>query len=55
VVSLLTKPRPEEELKGLVYSMTPRVTEDHVPFIQRPLTLAVIVLVFAFVLNIIFF
>jgi SSS family solute:Na+ symporter len=55
VVSLLTKPRPEEELKGLVYSMTPRVTEDHVPFIQRPLTLAVIVLTFALVLNIIFF
>jgi solute:Na+ symporter, SSS family len=55
VVSLLTTPRPAEELKGLVYSLTPKVTEAHVPWIQRPLTLAGIVLTLALVLNIVFF
>jgi solute:Na+ symporter, SSS family len=55
VVSLLTAPRPAEELKGLVYSLTPKITEAHVPWIQRPLTLAGIVLVLVVVLNIVFF
>ena len=55
VVSLLTKARPAEELRGLVYSMTPRPEETETVWYRRPGTLAVIVLVLSLLLNIIFF
>jgi SSS family solute:Na+ symporter len=54
VVSLFTRPRPREELKGLVYSMTPRITEPGVPWHRRPAALGVIVLVVAVLLNLYF-
>jgi SSS family solute:Na+ symporter len=55
LVSLATKPnRSEEELKGLVYSLTPKPRED-VPLHKQPATLAAIVLVMTVALNIIFF
>ncbi|MEP7347756.1 MAG: sodium:solute symporter family protein, partial [Gemmatimonadaceae bacterium] len=41
VVSLMTRPRPEEELKGLVYSLTPRPSEEAMPWIKRPKVLGV--------------
>src|SRR3989440_8222874 len=53
IVSALTKARNEQELKGLVYSLTARATEDSVPWYQRPAVLAVIVVAAALVLNII--
>ncbi|GAB6987135.1 sodium:solute symporter family protein [Nocardioides pyridinolyticus] len=59
VVSLATKPKPAEELRGLVYSETPR--EDLVdpreatyPWYRRTLPLAGIALVLVTVLNIAF-
>ena len=54
VMSLMTKPREEKELVGLVYSLTPRpkVVEKH--WYMRPGILAVIVLAVTAVLNIIF-
>ncbi|HJQ35368.1 MAG TPA: sodium:solute symporter family protein [Pyrinomonadaceae bacterium] len=55
VVSLLTRPRPEEELRGLVYSLTPKPHEAHVEWYRRPAALAVAVLALTVVLNIIFF
>ncbi len=55
VVSLLTRPRPEEELRGLVYSLTPKPEEAHVEWYRRPAALAVVVLALTVVLNIIFF
>jgi solute:Na+ symporter, SSS family len=53
LVSLATKARNEGELKGLVYSLTER-SQERVPWYQRPAVLAVIVLLGAIVLNIIF-
>ncbi len=55
IVSMLTAPRPESELAGLVYSLTPRVSEAGIPWIRQPVTLGIIVLALTLVLNIIFF
>jgi SSS family solute:Na+ symporter len=55
VVSLVTQPRPDEELRGLVYSLTPKPSEGNVVWYERPTVLAVIVLAIALALNIIFF
>jgi len=54
IVSALTKARQEQELKGLVYSLTERTTEDNLPWYQRPAVLAVIIVAAAIALNIIF-
>jgi SSS family solute:Na+ symporter len=53
-VSLATKPRPERELVGLVYSLTERPSEAHEPWYKRPAVLGAIVLTMTLVLNIIF-
>ena len=54
VVSLVTEPRPEPELVGLVYSLTPKPVETHLEWYQKPSTLAIAVLVVAAALNVIF-
>jgi SSS family solute:Na+ symporter len=54
VVSLMTKPRDEKELVGLVYSMTPKPLDTHLEWYQRPSTLGIVVLVMLVVLNVIF-
>jgi len=54
LISLATKPRKEEELKGLVYSLTERPSEGHLPFYKRPLALGLLVLALAVALNLIF-
>jgi len=54
LVSLFTKRRDEKELVGLVYSLTERPKEAHLPWYQRPAILGVIVLLMTLVLNIIF-
>ncbi len=53
-ISAITKARPEEELKGLVYSLTPKPKEEDLKWYEKPATLAVIVLVLLVVLNWIF-
>jgi len=53
-ISLVTVPRKDEELKGLVYSLTPQPREDGVPLYRQPGPLAIVVLVASLVLNIIF-
>ena len=55
VVSLVTRPRPEAELQGLVYSLTPRVREGQLHWTRRPVTLAVVVLTMTLFLNLLFF
>jgi solute:Na+ symporter, SSS family len=55
IISLLTRPREEEELRGLVYALTPRPSEGHLKWYTRPATLAVIVLAATAVLNVIFY
>ena len=54
VVSLLTKPREDRELVGLVYSLTDKPKDDARTWYERPATLGVIVLVMAVILNVIF-
>ena len=54
VVSLATSPRPEHELRGLVYSLTERPTDAALPWVRRPLTLAIAVLALTLVLNLVF-
>jgi solute:Na+ symporter, SSS family len=53
-VSLATRPHPESELVGLVYSLTPKPIETHLSWYQKPATLAIAVLAMAIVLNLIF-
>ncbi|MDB4947814.1 MAG: sodium solute transporter superfamily [Gemmatimonadetes bacterium] len=54
-VSLVTKPRPEAELRGLVYSLTERARSEGEPWYRRPGVLAVVVLAMTLALNLIFF
>jgi SSS family solute:Na+ symporter len=54
LVSRMTAPRPEPELVGLVYSLTPKPVEAHLEWYQKPATLAIVVLAMAVVLNLIF-
>ncbi len=55
IISLLTKrTKSDEELKGLVYSLTPRTKDDSKEWYQRPVVLAVLVGVITVVLNFIF-
>ncbi|MFZ0884808.1 MAG: sodium:solute symporter family protein [Candidatus Acidiferrales bacterium] len=54
VVSLLTKPKPESELAGLVYGATEIPSEDKVSIYQRPAFWAAVVTVVFVILNIIF-
>jgi len=55
VISLLTRPRPDSELHGLVYALTPRPKDTEFHFWQRPMTLGAIVLVMTLALNFVFF
>ena len=55
IVSLMTKPKPEEELKGLVYSLTEKPTYAKGKWYQRVVPLAVLLILLTIILNIIFF
>ncbi|MDO5697208.1 MAG: sodium:solute symporter family protein [Dermatophilus congolensis] len=59
VVSLMTTPKPSEQLKGLVYSETPKEdlidpTEAAMPWYRRTMPLAGVALVMVTVLNFVF-
>jgi solute:Na+ symporter, SSS family len=54
IVSLLTEPRPEAELVGLVYSLTPKPVEKHFVWYQRPFTLSIGVIAVLLLLNFVF-
>ena len=55
LVSLATKPKPEVELKGLVYSLTEKQVISKTRWYLNPVTLGVVLLLVTIVLNIIFF
>jgi SSS family solute:Na+ symporter len=55
LVSLVTRSRAPEELRGLVYGLTPKPTDESVQWYERPATLAVLVLSLTLALNLIFF
>jgi len=54
LVTLVTKPRPDEELKGLVYALTEVAHEEHTSFLHRPLFWGIAALAVLLVLQIIF-
>ncbi len=55
VVSMLTRRnKTDDELRGLVYSLTPKVKEHGVPWYKQPAALGIVVLAAAVVLNILF-
>ena len=54
LVSLLTKPRPDAELKGLVYALTDRPEDVGIVWYHKPAVLAVVVLTVLVLLNWIF-
>ncbi len=55
LVSLATKPKPEHELKGLVYSLTKIEPMSRGRWYRNPVTLGIVLLLITVVLNIIFF
>jgi solute:Na+ symporter, SSS family len=55
MVSVLTRRnKSDDELRGLVYSLTPRIKEQGVPWFKQPAFLGAIVLAATLVLNLIF-
>jgi SSS family solute:Na+ symporter len=55
IVSLVTaRNKSDGELRGLVYSLTPRIKEEGVVWYKQPAVLGIIVLIAAIILNIIF-
>jgi SSS family solute:Na+ symporter len=55
VVSLMTRPRDDRELVGLVYSMTEKPRDAALVWYHRPAVLGVIVLAVTAMLNMVFF
>jgi SSS family solute:Na+ symporter len=59
IVSMVTAPKPSEELVGLVYSETPRdhlvdAAEATYPWYRRTVPLAGVALVLVIILNLLF-
>jgi SSS family solute:Na+ symporter len=55
VISLATRrTRSDEQLKGLVYSLTPKIVDHNVPVWQRPAVVGTVLLAACVVLNFIF-
>jgi SSS family solute:Na+ symporter len=54
LVSLVTRPRPAEELRGLVYGLTEKPEDDSVYWYQRPAVVGGLVLAALVVLNVVF-
>jgi len=55
VISLLTRPRPDAELVGLVHSLTEKPKEEPMAWYLRPASLAAVIIVSLVVLNIVFY
>jgi SSS family solute:Na+ symporter len=55
VISLATsRTKSDAELKGLVYSLTPRIVDDNQPWFRRPAIVGIVLLVVCVILNYIF-
>jgi SSS family solute:Na+ symporter len=54
ISSVTQRQKTDEELKGLVYSLTPRIRDHDVPWHKQPAMLGLIVMAAAVLLNIIF-
>lgn len=54
IISLFTERKPEADLVGLVYSLTPRPTTVYKRILENPMFLAAIVIALTLVLNLVF-
>ena len=54
VVSYLTKPKPDSELRDLVYGLTPIPKTEHLTMFQSPIFWGVVVAIAFVILQIIF-
>ena len=54
VVTLFTKPKPEQDLEGLVYGLTRIPSTGHVPLLKRPVVWAAVLGVAFVILNVVF-
>jgi SSS family solute:Na+ symporter len=55
VISLATaRTKTDAELKGLVYSLTPKIVDDNQPWYMRPAIVGVLLLIACVILNVIF-
>ena len=54
-ISLFTTPKKDEDLLGLVYSLTPKQTDKEKLWYKNPLWLGIIVLLITLVFNIVFY
>jgi SSS family solute:Na+ symporter len=55
LVSLMTKPKPDDELRGLVYSLTEKPKYTQQRWYMRVVPLGILLLILTILLNIIFF
>jgi SSS family solute:Na+ symporter len=55
IVSIVTAPRPDHELRGLVYSLTDKPSEARLAWYLHPAALGTVVLAVSVLLNVIFF
>ena len=55
VVSMATRPRPDDELRGLVYALTPRPPSTARAMWEKPAFLGVLTVILLLILNLIFF
>jgi SSS family solute:Na+ symporter len=55
VISLATRrTKSDAELKGLVYSLTPKIVDNNLPVYKRPAVVGVVLLIVTIILNVIF-
>ncbi|HEX4350739.1 MAG TPA: Na+/galactose cotransporter, partial [Verrucomicrobiae bacterium] len=55
VISLATsRTKSDADLKGLVYSLTPKIVDNNIPFYQKPAVVGVVLLIVCVILNFIF-
>ena len=55
VISLATKSqKTDADLKGLVYSLTPKIVDNTAPVYQRPAVVGIMLLIVCIILNLIF-
>ena len=47
-------PRPTPNLKGLVYSLTPKIVDHNIPVYQKPAVVGIVLLIVCVILNLIF-
>jgi len=55
VISLATaRTKSDADLKGLVYSLTPKIVDNNIPIYQKPAVVGVVLLIVCVILNLIF-